>query len=258
MATDRGTGRGDKHIANGKLSRDGQGQPRGEFVQAFVDRHPVLSEQIRALRTDPDLDPVRRARAIAQLAAALLMLAEQSEKQRVDPSVQELGIMDQFTASVHRVLAEQIETLRTNPDVDPEKKARAIARLDREGRRLRRLHFRWVTEAQRGQDFDFGAMLEEIWKENQPELERKNGSFSANGLTRKAPKRPRMGLTGAQRIRRQTAVRSALVERKIAKQFLATPSGAEERNDFAGLRLGPRRVPVSTADVQSASRIAAP
>jgi hypothetical protein len=173
MATDRGTGRGDKHIANGKLSRDGQGQPRGEFVQAFVDRHPVLSEQIRALRTDPDLDPVRRARAIAQLAAALLMLAEQSEKQRVDPSVQELGIMDQFTASVHRVLAEQIETLRTNPDVDPEKKARAIARLDREGRRLRRLHFRWVTEAQRGQDFDFGAMLEEIWKENQPELERK-------------------------------------------------------------------------------------
>jgi len=167
MATDRGTGRGNKHIANGKVSRDRQGQPRGELVQAVVDCHPVLSEQIRALRTDPDLDPVRRAHAIAQLTAALLMLAEQSEKQRVDPSVPKPGIMGEVTAAVHWVLAEQMETLRANPDVDPEKRARAIARLDREERRLRRLHFRWVTQAQRGQDFDFGAMLEEIWKETE-------------------------------------------------------------------------------------------
>ena len=80
---------------------------------------------------------------------------------------------EQTIADLQRVLAEEMEKLRANPDLDPVRKARAGARLAREARRAIELQSRLVADAQRGPLFDFAAMLEQVWEEAQPELERK-------------------------------------------------------------------------------------
>jgi hypothetical protein len=137
--------------------------------------HRVLTQQIEKLRADPDLDPFRKAHAIAPLAAHVLALLEQFEKLPARPELadERARTIEQLCADVHRVLAAQIETLRADPDIDPKKRARAIARLAREELRLRHLHFRRVAQAQCGQRFDYAAALEEIWKRKFPEFERK-------------------------------------------------------------------------------------
>ena len=148
---------------------NGQDQP-----QATFGIHHVLTEQLEELRAHPDRDPVRKAQAIAQLAAGVRVLAEQTaqiEKQPMYPGrdMPNVGVIDQLIADVHRVLAEQIAMLRAHADLDQIKKSRAITRLASEELRLRALHSRRVAEAIHS--FDFAAMLEEALKEAQPRIE---------------------------------------------------------------------------------------
>src|SRR5262249_29184336 len=84
----------------------------------------------------------------------------------------------------HEVLAQQVEALRANPDLDPTKKARAIARLAREELRLRALRSRRAAKAL--PLFDLGAFLEEAWRKNQPEIERKKRAARAALVARES------------------------------------------------------------------------
>jgi len=171
--TDRAKGRGtDAGDATRNRSRKRQGQPGGPIVSSTTEIYRVLAEQIDKLRADPDLDPVRKAQAIAQLTADVVALIEQFEKLPLGPDLAEAKAqqIDQFCANVHRVLTEQMETLRANPDVDPGKRARAIARFTSEERRLRDLHFRRVGQA-RPHLFDLAAVLTQGLEENTPKIE---------------------------------------------------------------------------------------
>jgi hypothetical protein len=152
-------------------SRNGQDQPRGDLIQTVGDMHRVLTEQIEKLRADPDLDPVRKAHAIAPLAAHVLALLEQFEKLPARPELadERARTIEQLCADVHRVLAEQIESLSADPDADPVKRAGAIARLEREELRLRHLHDRRVAEELRR--FDLGAFLTQALEENKSKIE---------------------------------------------------------------------------------------
>jgi hypothetical protein len=58
-------------------ARNEQGGPR-DAVRTAADVRRVLSEEIEYLRTNPDLDPLRRAGLIAQLAPVLLRAIELS------------------------------------------------------------------------------------------------------------------------------------------------------------------------------------
>src|SRR5262249_50374182 len=139
-----------------------------------------IPEQIAELQANADLDPIRKAHAIAQLAANLPVLVEQLEKGRADQGVpvQRGGAIDELISNVHEVFAEQVETLRANPDLDPHKKARAIARLASEELRLRALNLRRrATEAL--PKFDLVAVLEEALKENQRKVEREKAALLA-------------------------------------------------------------------------------
>jgi hypothetical protein len=139
--------------------------------------HGVLTEQIKDLRADPDLDPVRKAQAIASLAAHVVALLEQFEKlprpaEDAEAGEERVRLIEELYANVHRALAEQIETLRADPNIDREKRARSIARLERQELRLRHLHFRRIAEArQRQRPFDLVAVLNQALEENKPKIE---------------------------------------------------------------------------------------
>jgi len=99
------------------------------------------------------------------------VLVEQLEKRPPDQglSVKGAGAINKLISNVHEVFAEQVEALSANPDLDPLKKAQAIARLASEELRLRALHSRRVAEAI--PSFDFAAMMEQALKEAQPRIE---------------------------------------------------------------------------------------
>jgi len=73
----------------------------------------------------------------------------------------------QAISAVRQMLSEEREKLRTNPDLDPVRRIRALAELMREDRRAIEVHNRLVAKGLRG--FDFAAMLEAAWKPAQPE-----------------------------------------------------------------------------------------
>jgi hypothetical protein len=132
------------------------------------------------LHANPDLDPIRKAHAIAQLASPLAVFLEQLDKKQAADhgfAVRTASAFDKLISIAHEVLAQQVEALRANPDLDPTKKARAIARLAREELRLRALHFRRAAKAP--PRFNLAAFLEEAWKEAQPEIERKKRAAHA-------------------------------------------------------------------------------
>ena len=168
--TDRAKGRdADARDAIGKRSRNGQDKPQ-TTKDLFLNQR--IPEQIAELHADPDLDPIRKAHAIAQLAANLPVLVEQLDKKRAadqDLAVRTAGAIDKLISNVHEVFADQVEALSANPDLDPLKKAQAIARLASEELRLRALHSRRVAEAI--PSFDFVAMMEQALKEAQPRIE---------------------------------------------------------------------------------------
>jgi len=179
--TDRAKGRdADARDAIGKRSRNGQDKPQ-TTKDLFLNQR--IPEQIAELHADPDLDPIRKAHAIAQLAANLPVLVEQLDKKRAadqDLAVRTAGAIDKLLSYVHEVFAELVEALRANPDLDPIKKARAIARLASEELRLRALNLRRrATEAL--PRFDLVAVLEEALKENQRKIEREKAELLARG-----------------------------------------------------------------------------
>lgn len=59
-------------------ARNGQGGPRGDAVLTAADVRRVLTEEIEYVRTNPDLDPLRRGGLIAQLASVALRAIELS------------------------------------------------------------------------------------------------------------------------------------------------------------------------------------
>ena len=147
---------------------NGQDQPQATFGM-----HQVLTEQLEELRAHPDRDPVRKAQAIAQLAAGVRVLAEQAakiEKQPIYPKrhMQNGGVIDQLIADVHRVLAEQIGLLRAHADLDQLKKARVITRLASEEIRLRAL-----ASCRALANFDLVAVLNEGLKRAERIIEEK-------------------------------------------------------------------------------------
>jgi hypothetical protein len=135
----------------------------------------ILTEQINELMADSDLDPIRRARALAQLAASEhWVLGVYIDTLTASPNpdrAEQAQAIRQCGAQVQQVLAQEIETLRANADVDPIRKARTLARLARVSLRLADVHHRLGAEALRG--FDLVAALEEAHKEAQPEIERR-------------------------------------------------------------------------------------
>jgi len=132
-------------------------------VQIGTEVRLVLVAEIRTLQANADLDPVQRARTIAQLQRFLLRARE----------LQSRWVAEAPPGPHFDLAGEEIGKLRANPDLDPVQRARTIVQLA--GVQLRALEqqSRRVAEAHRGPDFDLGAMLEEIWKEFRPELERR-------------------------------------------------------------------------------------
>ena len=59
-------------------ARNEQGGPRRDAVRTAADVRRVLSEEIEYLRTNPDLDPLRKAGLLVQLASVALRAIEQS------------------------------------------------------------------------------------------------------------------------------------------------------------------------------------
>ncbi len=59
-------------------ARNGQGGPRGDAVLTAADVRHVLAEEIEHVRTNPDLDPLRKAGLLAQLARVALRAIELS------------------------------------------------------------------------------------------------------------------------------------------------------------------------------------
>ena len=154
--------------------RDRQGGRRSRAAVTAADVRRVLAKGIDELRANPDLDPVRRARALAQLVrehrcAIELQFHRAPEAQR-GPL---LDYAEKVWGVVGRVLAEEIEKLRANPDLDPVRRTPAVARLAREQLRWIELDSRGASEAQRGPGFDLVAMLKQALEEAAPELERR-------------------------------------------------------------------------------------
>ena len=56
-----------------------QGGQRGRAVKTAADVRQVVAEEIENMRTNPDLDPLRRGRVLAQLASAALRAIEMGE-----------------------------------------------------------------------------------------------------------------------------------------------------------------------------------
>ena len=81
----------------------------------------------------------------------------------------------QAVSDVRQMLDEEGAKLRANPDLDPVRRTRALAEFMREDRRAIEVHNRLVAKGLRG--FDFAAMLEAVWKQAQPEIERKRRSI---------------------------------------------------------------------------------
>jgi hypothetical protein len=81
----------------------------------------------------------------------------------------------QAISAVRQMLSEEREKLRTNPDLDPLRRIRALAEFMREDRRAIEVHNRLVAKGLRG--FDFATVLEAAWKEAQPEIERKRRQY---------------------------------------------------------------------------------
>jgi hypothetical protein len=143
--------------------RDGQDGQLGQAEQNIAFVRQIL-EDAEALRANPDLDPVRKARALTQFAAQAIPTIERNGSLGAQTKCQAI-------AAMRRMLHEERENLRANPDVDPIRRIRVLAEFMREDRRATEMHDRLVAEMHEG--FDFAAMLEEIWKEVQPEIERK-------------------------------------------------------------------------------------
>ena len=57
-------------------ARHGQDRPRGRVVETAADVRQLLAEEIARMSAHPDLEPLRRARAVAQLARAALQAIE--------------------------------------------------------------------------------------------------------------------------------------------------------------------------------------
>jgi hypothetical protein len=60
-------------------TRKEQGGRRGRAVETAADVRQVLAEAIDNMRTNPDLDPLRKGRVLAQLASAALRAIEMGE-----------------------------------------------------------------------------------------------------------------------------------------------------------------------------------
>ena len=59
-------------------ARNGQDGPRGHAVLTATDVRRVLAQEIEHVRTNPDLDPLRKAGLLAQLARVALRAIELS------------------------------------------------------------------------------------------------------------------------------------------------------------------------------------
>jgi hypothetical protein len=143
--------------------RDGQDRPRGQAGQTIAFVRQIL-EDAEALRANPDLDPVRKGRALTQFARQAIDMLEQNRRLDVQTRWQAISAMQQM-------LHEEREKLRANPDLDPLQRTRALAELMREDRRAIEAYDRLVAQANR--DFDLVTVLEEALKEAQPEIDRR-------------------------------------------------------------------------------------
>jgi hypothetical protein len=143
--------------------RDGQDQPRGPAEQTIAFVRQIL-EDAEALRANPNLDPVRKGRALTQFARQAIAMLEQNRRLDVQTRWQAISAMQQM-------LHEEREKLRANPDLDPLRRTRALAELMREDRRATEAYDRLVAQANR--DFDLVTVLEEALKEAQPEIDRR-------------------------------------------------------------------------------------
>jgi len=158
--------RRDRARPSGDLVHHGKDGARDRGVQTVTEVHLVWVEEIRTLLANADLDPVQRARTIAQLQRVLLRAGE----------LQSRRVADAPPGPHFDLAAKEIEKLRANADLDPVQRARTIAQLARV--QLRALE-QQIAEARRGPgpDFDYAAMLEEIWEELGPELERRRRAY---------------------------------------------------------------------------------
>ena len=127
-----------------------------------------MLEEGEKLRANPDLDPVRKGRVLAQFAREALYAIERDSRSAVDTRLQAI-------ADVWQMLEEERKTLRANPDLDPVRRARALAEFMREARRAIEVHKRLVAEIHRG--FNLAAVLEEALAEAKPEIERRKQRY---------------------------------------------------------------------------------
>ena len=148
--------------SNGQTSgsRAIRGVQTGTKLQTLV---RVAIEEIRTLWANADLDPVQRARTIAQLQRVLLRVRElQSRRVAAAPPDPDFGFA-----------GKEIGKLQANADLDPVQRARTIVQVARVQLRALEQQSRRVAAAPPGPLVDLGALLEEVWRESQPELERR-------------------------------------------------------------------------------------
>lgn len=126
---------------------NGQDRPRGRAEQTIAHVRQLRAEM--EMRSHPDLDPIRKARALGQLAHEALQAIDLDSRlaaatQR-SPSVERTRERKQTIAHVQRVLAKEMKKVRAHPDLDPVQNAQAAARLAREARRAIELRGAWLT-----------------------------------------------------------------------------------------------------------------
>ena len=219
----------------GGTARNGQRRPRGRAEQTSGHVR-ALRAQMEKLRVHPNLDPIRRARALGQLAHEALqaidvdsrLAAKTQRRSSLDLSA--IRKRERTIAYLRRVLVEEMKKLQTHPDLDPVSKAQAAARLAREAGRAIQLQG-LVADMSRSL-LNFAAMVEKLRrgdttiKDPRRRLDAERAEMSADEPRESAEIRhPDVRCpVGSERI---------VNEPKTAKQFLAESLGvAEEGNDF--------------------------
>jgi hypothetical protein len=165
--------------------------------------------------------------------------------------VQQAGPIDTLAPYVRGVLAEQIETLRASRDLDPIKKARAIARLASEELRLRALHSRRVARS--ATQLRPWSLPQGDVRKRQPEFERRKRRLLkrseealAETFVGEPGGSPGGGAAGSWRI---------IKEGKTAQQFLIKPrcSGRDRTEVPAEPEASDRRPPAVRALLTTSS-----
>jgi hypothetical protein len=148
-------------------TRDGQDQSRCDAERPIADILRILRDA-EALRVDPGLDPLRKGRALAQFAHQAIATIERNDRVVVRKRSRAIAFLQQ-------ILGDEEKKFRADPHVDPIRRARLLTEFMREDRRAIEARNRLVAEMH--QSFDFAAMLEEVWKEVGPEIERKRRQY---------------------------------------------------------------------------------